>query len=386
MIPDLPDPLLAEAYHEAAERNVLAALNPEVFFGYWSVCADGQDFGYGNTFPSLDGHQMADALLFLGREKEVLANWDYVRGFQKPDGQLPLAIFRDPASVPSLKLDPNGGLYRHWVIGDPLRALAGPTYIQNADAIFARTRDLGWLKTQLPSVNRAGDFLDSMTTPEGRVGGAGYYIERPTRIESDGVSQCHAVDALRRLAALNRAAGDEPAARRFSDRAERIAGHFREAFWVGDHFAEYIHPERGVMAHHGLTDVDWAAIACDVAGPEQTAVLWPKLRSEEKFHYGGMPSGISTRPETYEDWEFTHPDKHDLAAMGRVWYVECWARWRMGDRDGILDSMRRVARVGREGGWYWRERYYPSGEPAGARKYCEYASNLIRIVHRFLEA
>ena len=37
----------------------------------------------------------------------------------------------DPARV-----DANGGLYRHWVPGDPLRALAGPTYIQNADAIY----------------------------------------------------------------------------------------------------------------------------------------------------------------------------------------------------------------------------------------------------------
>ena len=46
----------------------------------------------------------------------------------------------------------------------------------------------------------------------------------------------------------------------------------------------------------------------------------------EAFYYGGMPTGIVTRPETYEDWEFTHPDRHDLAAMGRVWYLEAWAR------------------------------------------------------------
>ena len=44
-----------------------------------------------------------------------------------------------------------------------------------------------------------------------------------------------------------------------------------------------------------------------------------------------MPAAIATRPETYEAWEFTHPDRHDLAAMGRVWYLEAWARAEMGD-------------------------------------------------------
>lgn len=55
---------------QAARDNVLAAVNPEVFPGYFSVCADGQGFGYGSTYPSLDGLQMSEAmskaLLWLG--------------------------------------------------------------------------------------------------------------------------------------------------------------------------------------------------------------------------------------------------------------------------------------------------------------------------------
>jgi len=60
----LPDPLIVEAYRKAADQNVVAAVNPKVFPGYFSVCADGHGFGYGNTYPSLDGHQMSDALLW----------------------------------------------------------------------------------------------------------------------------------------------------------------------------------------------------------------------------------------------------------------------------------------------------------------------------------
>ena len=64
--PGLP-PDLAEVYQQAAEKNVLAALNPKIYFGFFSVCADGAGHGPDNTFPGLDWGQSAEALLWLGR-------------------------------------------------------------------------------------------------------------------------------------------------------------------------------------------------------------------------------------------------------------------------------------------------------------------------------
>ncbi len=134
--------------------------------------------------------------------------------------------------------------------------------------------------------------------------------------------------------------------------------------------------------------MDWAAIATNVATAEQKAVLWPRLCHEKRFHYGGMPTGIATEPHSYEDWEFTHPDRHDLAAMGRVWYLEAWARAVMGDGQGLLAGLVKVSQVGRDSSYYWFERYHPDGvggvKPAGPKTYCEYPANLIRIVQRFL--
>jgi hypothetical protein len=274
------------------------------------------------------------------------------------------------------------------VPGNPLEALASTTYIQNADVIFRHTLDLNWLAAQLPSINLAADYLDSLTTAQGAVRGAGYYIERPARIESDGVTQCYAVDAFRRVAALNRVAAHDAAAVRYERLADRIRHHFVTRFWVNDHFAEYIHPQRGVIATHGLTDVDWAAIATGLATPEQTSTLWRQLKDEPRFHYGGMPTGISTKPETYEPWEFTYADRYDLAAMGRVWYLEAWARARMGDACGLLDGLWKVSEVGKENGYSWHERYQPDStggvHPMGPDTYCEYPANLIRIVQEFL--
>jgi len=134
--------------------------------------------------------------------------------------------------------------------------------------------------------------------------------------------------------------------------------------------------------------VDWAALATGAANADQIAVLWPQLRRDTAFYFGGIPTAISTRPEAYEDWEFTHPDRHDLASMGRVWYLESWARNRQGDAEGLIDTLHRVAHEGEVKGYYWRERYHPSptGQPvpAGAEKYCEYPANFIRIVNQFL--
>jgi hypothetical protein len=394
--PDLPDRAIARAYERAAAQNVIAAVNPKVFFGYWSVCADGQGFGYGYTYPSLDGHQMTDALLWLGRVDEVKANWDYVRSFQRPDGALPIAVLPNLAGKQAgegdhlTRVDTTGGLYSHWVPGNPLAALADPTYIQNADDIFQMTFDLKWLAAQLASVNLSADHLASLVDDRGAVRGAGYYVERPARIEYDGVAQCHAVDAFRRVAALNRVEGNAEGAKKYEDLAERIRRNFVSRFWVKEkeQFAEYDNPRHGLISSHGLTDVDWAAIALDVATPGQVAVLWPKLKDDRGFYYGGMPTGIATRPETYEDWEFTHTDRHDLAAMGRVWFLDAQARARMGDAEGLLGGIRRVCEEGARNGYYWRERYQPDGrggvKAAGPNTYCEYPANLIRIVQRFL--
>ena len=131
---NLPDAEIVAAFRRAATQNVLAAVNPKVFDGYWSVCADGKGYGYGCTYPSLDGHQMTDALLFLGQADVVKANWAYVRKFQRPGGELPIAILPESAGkligpVPTQsRVDANGGLYRHWVPGDPLRAGRSDVY------------------------------------------------------------------------------------------------------------------------------------------------------------------------------------------------------------------------------------------------------------------
>ncbi len=323
----------------------------------------------------------------------MLASWDYVKSFLRDDGLIPFAIVPDQAGQTHMMELPkktekfpfivaaNGGAYSHWFPGNPLMMLPNVTVIQVADAIFQHTKDETWLAAQRSYLRSVTDWMSRQVTPEGLVKGGGFYVERPPRLEHDGVTQCYTAHAFRLAARLTGEAA-------YTAVADRITAAFRTKFWAGDHCVEYINAEHGSISHHGLTDVDWAAVATGLATPEQVKILWPQLRRNPDFVYNGIPTGISTRPETYEDWEMMYLDRHDLAAMGRVWYVEAWARSVMGDQEGLLESLRQVARVGRENNWYWRERYYSerSGDLGSYRinTYCEYPANFIRIVHRFV--
>ena len=266
---DFPDPLVSEAYWQCAENNILAALNPKVRFGYFSVCADGQGHGGNTTFPGLDWGQQLEALLWLGREQEVLASWDYVSSFQREDGLLPFAILPDLAgktltsSSYPLHVEANGGVYKHWVPGNPLRTLANVTYLLTASAIFRHIHDLEWLIQQKPLILKAVEWLLAQVTPEGMVSGGGFYVERPTRLEYDGINQCYTVHAFRETACLLESVGAGCLAQTCHQSADKITHVFQEQFWVGDHFIEYIHPERGPISHHGCTDVDWAIKGTD---------------------------------------------------------------------------------------------------------------------------
>jgi hypothetical protein len=392
-VPDIPDPLLAEAYDKSASLNILRSVNHEIFHGYFSVCADGVGHGKNNTFPGLDWGQSAEALLWLGQDDVVRASWEYVKSFQREDGLIPFAIIPDQAgkTVPvlnyPLKVEDRGAVYVHWEPGNALFTLSSVTYIEVADSFFRRTGDLDWLRAQAGSLRRTIDWMETSVNDAGLVKGGGFYIERPPRHDFDGVSQCYNVDAYRQAARLFDRVGDEATARRCRALAERISASFRAKFWAGDQCVEYLHPKRGPITSHGLTDVDWIAIATHTLAPAHVPALWERLRGAADFVYGGTPTGIATRPEAYEDWELTS-DRHDVAAMGRAWFLEAWARREMGDADGLVDSLRKVSETGRANGWSWHERYYSerSGD-LGLYKmewYVEYPACLIRVINRFL--
>lgn len=410
------DPVIREGVGAAIDRNLLAAATEHVYPGHFTINADGGGYGSDSTWPGLDSWQMTGAYLLLGRTRLVLDYFAFVRASQRADGNIPFAIFngdtrpggclrglkhpqdlftwvppkRDGAPASSQQTRQWIGLFEHWQTqGLPLSTLGPVSYLLTAIEIHDTTRSRAWVTEYLPSLESAARFLLSMRNRDGLIGGSGFYVEAPPREGCDGVTQCYATHAFRGLARLYRTAGDRSGAGRWTAESERLARAFRAAFWRGDHFGEYVHPTRGLVDLHGLSEVNWAAVAFELAGGRELRRLWPRLLSEPGFHAGGMPTQLVTKPFSYEAWESSRSADcgvdplNDVAAMGRVWYLEALACRRMESRARLLDSVRMVCEAARPDG-FWRERYHlkPDGtlSPDGSKKYCEYAAVLVRVV------
>ena len=398
-------------------KNILPAATEKCYPGHFTITANGVDFGGDTTWPGLDSWQMGGAYLLLGRTRLVTDFFDFVRASQRKDGNIPFAIFngdtrpggclrglkypddlftykpptREGATPSSLEQHQWIGLFEHWQTkGFPLATLGPVCYILTAAEIHNTTRSAPWLKERLGSIEAAAKFLLTMTKDKGLIGGSGFYTEAPPREGCDGVTQCYTIFAFRELARLFREVGDRDKESHWSGQAETLSKAFAAAFWRDDHFGEYVYPERGLVDSHGLSDVNWAAIAFGIASDQQTKVLWPRLTAEPAFWLGGMPTQTVTKPFSYEPWELnksaecTVAETNDVAAMGRAWYLEVLACRRMKANDRLIDSVRKVCRAAKADG-YWRERYHPKPDGTvsadGAQKYCEYAAVLVRAVY-----
>jgi len=401
----------------AVFKNLVPAATERSYPGHFTISADGVAFGGNTTWPGLDSWQMTGAYLLLGRTRLVLDYFEFVRASQRKDGNIPFAVFvgetrpdngclrglKHPDDVFTYKPPKREGLpassqtahswiglFTHWQLkANPLSSLAPICYVLTAAEIFDATGSLPWLQERLTSIEAAAKFLVGRKSPNGLIAGSGFYIECPPRFGWDGVTQCYAIRAFRDLARLFHAVGDKTKHADWSAQADRLAESFVAAFWRQDHFAEYIHAERGLVDSHGLSDVNWAAVALGVAAGEKLERLWPRLMNEPGFWHGGMPTLCVTKPFSYEKWELNEPvpfefnPLNDVAAMGRVWHLEATACKRMRATDRLVESVRKVCRAGKADG-HWRERYHPlpdgTVKPAGAQKYCEYAAILTRVV------
>ena len=325
--------------------------------------------------------------------RETRPDKTYLRGLKYPDN---VFAYKPPKreGLPASSRQTRKwiGMFEHWQPkANPLSTLGPACYILTAAEIFDATGSLPWLRERLPSVEAAAKYLLSRKTPNGLIGGSGFYVEVPPRYAWDGVTQCYVIHAFRELARLFHMAGNKATGAAWSARADELARTFVTAFWRQDHFGEYIHPERGLVDSHGLSDVNWAAVAFGVAAGRNLELLWPRLLNEPGFWCGGMPTQLVSKPFTYQKWEYNEPlpfavgnPLNDVAAMGRVWYLEATACKRMRANERLVESVRKVCRAGLKAGGYWRERYHPQPNgtvvPAGAQKYCEYAAILTRVV------
>ena len=424
----IADDTIRAAVRAAIDRTLLPAAAERVYPGHFTVVADGSHFGTDVTWPGLDSWELAGAYLLLGRKRLVLDYFDFVRASQRADGNIPFAIFpgdhaprglnthlqgmRYPDDVYSYRPVPREGqpawsdmgerqwigLFDHWQPkANPLSVLAPISYILTAGEIIEMDGDPVWLGERYASLDATGAYLLSRRSDNGLMSGAGFYLESPPRNQWDGVTQCYAVRAFSLLAEMAQRLGQDERQRYWQGQADELAEAFRRVYWRGDHFCEYVHPEHGVVDLHGLSDVNWAAIGLGLATAAQAEAVWPLLTGERALWHGDMPTQVVAKPYAYRDWELREPlsfesaagELYDVAAMGRVWYLEALACARMGATERLVESVAKVCRMGLRHGGFWYERYHPlqvwGVYAAGPRGYCEYAAILVRVVSSHAE-
>jgi len=416
LVRKIADAEIRAGVEAAIAKNLIPAATEQAYPGYFNITADGGAYGGEATWPGLDSWQMAGAYLLLSRTRLVLDYFEFVRASQRKDGNIPFAVFtgdtrpggylcglkypddvftyeppkREGLPASSQQTRKWIGLFEHWQPkANPLSVLGPICYVLTAAEIFDATGSLPWLRERLSSVEAAAKYVLGRKAENGLIGGSGFYTEVPPRYAWDGVTQCYAIHALRELARLFAAAGDGASQAAWRAQADALAKTFITVFWREDHFGEYVHAERGLVDSHGLSDVNWAAVAFGVGGDRNLELLWSRLLKEPAFWWGGMPTLTVTKPFAYEKWEYNEPvplpvvPLNDVAAMGRAWYLEATACRRAHASDRLIESVRRVCRAAKPDG-YWRERYHPQPAgtvtPAGAQKYCEYAAVLVRVV------
>ena len=136
--------------------------------------------------------------------------------------------------------------------------------------------------------------------------------------------------------------------------------------------------------------MNWAAVAFGIVAGRKLELLWPRLLKEKGFWWGDMPTQSVSKPLGYEKWEYDEPlpvaatPLHDVAAMGRAWYLEAVACRRMKAHSRLVESARKVSPGRQEptaiGASDITPRPNGTVTPGGAEKYCEYAAILTRVV------
>ncbi|MFA5058442.1 MAG: hypothetical protein WC485_10035 [Opitutaceae bacterium] len=412
----ITDPEIRAGVEAAISKDLIPAATQENYTGSFEITV-GQSPYRGATWPGLDSWQMAGAYLLLGRTQLVLDYFEFVRASQRKDGAIPMAIFPAGApavtflsglnypddvfiytppkreGVPAWSEVPRSwiGMFQEWQPrANAISTLGSVCYVLTAAEIYDQTHSSSWLAERYASIQAAAQYLLGRKSDNGLIAGSGFYMELPPRYAWDGVTQCYTIHAFRELARLGGAIGDGASQARWTAEADILSRRFIEVFWRTDHFGEYVHPDHGLVDTHGLSDVNWAAVAFGIAGGERLNVLWAKLMKEPGFWPGNVPTLNVTKPFNYEKWELNEPlpfplpvsQLNDVAAMGRVWYLEAMACIRMQTRDRLIDSARLVCKAAEDG--YWRERYHPKADGSvtrgGAGKYCEYPSVLVRVV------
>jgi glucoamylase len=182
-----------------------------------------------------DGSVTAEAYLEAGYPEEARKFIEFMAGQQKPNGGWAVNFFMD-------------GSRPLWDFGDRMNEhdQVG-TMVWIIHTYFKHTRDVNWLRSMWPTVQRANDFLLRFTTASGLIGPCRDLWELHTD-KSWAFSNAAAYAGLSKGADIAEQLGDTNSALRWRMAATKMKQAMQEQLWLPEgYYARGVNPDNGQL-------------------------------------------------------------------------------------------------------------------------------------------
>lgn len=231
--------------------------------------------------------------------------------------------------------------------------------IESAWLYVAASKDLAWFERNKEGLENSLTLVEDCMDRQGRLWSDVYYEDQIIKDGRECMSAALAADAMRRMADLERRAGDSEKEKHYLALERKLAramtADLPAGFWDRENgrFADWV-DRSGVRHDHIHLLANELPLLFGYADEAQEKAV-QKLVEECFGEFQRFPTFLSARIQDYTDSEIGVP--YDLCAAGRYW---CWdfAYWvSQGRRDMLEQQLLAVCRQARLDDYLMGERY-----------------------------
>ena len=231
--------------------------------------------------------------------------------------------------------------------------------IESAWLYVAASKDWAWFERNKEGLENSLTLVEDCMDRQGRLWSDVYYEDQIIKDGRECMSAALAADAMRRMADLERRAGDSEKELHYLALERKLAGamtaELPAGFWDRENgrFADWV-DRSGVRHDHIHLLANELPLLFGYADEAQEKAV-QKLVEECFLEFQRFPTFLSARIQDYTDSEIGVP--YDLCAAGRYW---CWdfAYWvSQGRRDMLEQQLLTVCRQARLDDYLMGERY-----------------------------
>lgn len=238
--------------------------------------------------------------------------------------------------------------------------------------------DYEWLRTNMPRIERALEFLTDRYDPEVKLVNAPgpLWIDVFIREGYTADTNAYMVEILRQVANAEEFLDDEDLAAERRSLADDIVEGMNEHLWSKDHYVTQMNPD-GTTRDLVDYDANLLAIAFGVAPPERAAKIYDRVDSGPYTH--AKPTYVSEK--YYGPGDTYGGNTGDSAVtLGRIGWADGLARARTGDLTTFNDLIVDPIRIDLLENTWLTERYNRQGQAVRTPFYHGYPEMLVMLL------